>query len=80
MFRSINFIRDGYIAAVASSTVTYHGYYQPKTAPTGAVDTSVAQFLIAKETKDASGVTTSLQWASRSMDQVWDNRASLTYY
>lgn len=80
MFRSIHFLREGYIADVASSTVTYHGYYQPQTSPTGAVSTSVAQFLIAKETKNASGVTTSLQWASRSMDQIWDNRASLTYY
>lgn len=80
MFRSIHFIREGYISEVASSTVVYHGYYQPQIAPAGAVSTSLPQFLIAKETKDGSGNTIALQWASISMNQIWDNRASLTYY
>lgn len=89
MFRPFDFIKDNYIADIVSSTVIYHGFYIPggPLLSGGTVDTSKAQFLIAKEVKDASGYTTSWKWAmttsgnsTATYDQIWDNRASLNYY
>jgi len=86
MFRSFNFIKESYVADIVSALLTYHGFYQApnglnQTSLTGggALDTSVAQFMIAKEVKDASGNTTSMKWASQQFNQIWDNRAALTY-
>jgi hypothetical protein len=77
-FREFNFIKESYLGDIASPTVTYHGFYVPSN--TGvAVSTSVAQFLIAKETKDVNGNTTSMKYSGRSYDQIWDNRASIYY-
>ena len=77
-FRPIDFIKDSYLADYASPTVTYHGFYVPNNTGTPIV-TSVAQFLIAKETKDVSGRIISFKWSGRIYDQIWDNRAALSY-
>lgn len=87
-FRTFNFTKDGYIADIASSTTIYHGFYNadPQTVKlsSGSLDTASAQFMIAKETRNGSGDTTNMQWASTAgnpltYNQVWDNRVSLTY-
>lgn len=54
-----------------SAALTYHGQ-----AARG-VDTSVAGWFITRITK--SGTVTSVDLASTGFDQIWDNRASLTY-
>lgn len=81
MFRPIDLTKDSYIADIVSALLTYHGFYSPDHPLTsgGTVDTSKPQFMIAKEVKDASGNTTSMKWASVSYDQIWNDRASLTY-
>jgi hypothetical protein len=90
MFRPFNFIKDGYIADIVSSTSVYHGFYNPSTAKLSgsALDTSKTQFMVAHETRDVSGNTTKMEWAIASdrlgktaptYDQIWDNRATLTY-
>jgi len=85
VFRSFNFIKESYIADVVSAVLVYHGFYQ---APNGlnqtsisggVVDPAIAQFMIAKEVRDVSGNTTSMKWASQSFDQIWNNRAALSY-
>lgn len=80
-FVPYDYIKDSFLSDPASSTVTYFGFYNPTIAQTsgGTVDTSKAQFLIVKQTVDASGNVLSFKWASRSYDQIWDNRASITY-
>lgn len=55
----------------AGSGVTYIGE-----APVGAA-TSAADWRIQKIT--VSGSTTTITWASSKFDQIWDNRASLSY-
>lgn len=86
-FRPFNFIKDGYIADYANATTVYHGFYNPDPRTSLALDsalsTSTAQFLIAKETLSGTN-TTKMEWAYTSgqpitYNQVWDNRASLTY-
>jgi len=78
MFRPFNFIKDSFLQDVASPTVIYYGFYNPTNTGTG-VDTAVAQFKIAKETKSVGGVTTSFKWCGQSYDQIWNNRATLNY-
>ena len=81
MFVPFNFTKDSYIADIASPTITYHGFYLPSNAVLSgaAVDQSISQFLCAKETKDASGNTVSMQWASPSYDHAWTGHAGYTY-
>jgi hypothetical protein len=81
MFVPYDFIKDNLVVDVASATVSYFGYYHPTTVQKsgGVVDTSKAQFLIMKQTKDGSGNITKIQWASRTYDKIWNDRASLTY-
>lgn len=59
----------------ASSTITYSG----KAAAGSA--TNVAVWQISKLTFDADGNLLSQKWANASgnFDQIWDNRASLSY-
>jgi hypothetical protein len=59
----------------ASSTVTYMGLAAPGTA------TSAALWQISKITFDGSGNFLSQKWAdgNGNLDNVWDDRASLTY-
>lgn len=80
-FVPYDYTKDSYLGDPASSTVFYYGYYNPTIVQTtgGVVDTSKAQFLVLKVTKDVSGNILSWKWASRTYDQIWDNRASLTY-
>lgn len=89
-FRPYNFIKDGYIADIVSSTLVYHGFYNPdpqtlKVTALGALDTSKAQFSMVKETRSVSGDTTKMEWAytdgqPMTYNQIWDNRAtSVTY-
>jgi len=54
-----------------SSSLTYHGQAVRGTA------TSAAGWFITRITK--SGTVTSIDLASSGFDQVWDDRASLTY-
>ena len=82
MFVPFNFTKDSYLADIASGTVTYHAFYlpsNPKLTGGGALDEAVAQFLIAKETKDVSGNTISMKWASTSYDKAWTGHAGLTF-
>ena len=89
-FRPFNLIKDGYIADIVSTTLVYHGFYSPDPTSTkttgGALDTAIAQFMVAKEVKSAGGDTTSMKWAVDSgltigctYNQIWNNRATLTY-
>ena len=86
MFRSFNFIKESYIADVVSAILIYHGFYQApnglnQTTLTGggALDTAAPQFMIAKEVRDVAGNTISFKWASQQYNQIYDNRAALTY-
>ncbi len=80
-FVPYDYTKDSFLSDPASATVKYIGYYNPQTSQTsgGVVDTSKAQFLIVKQVTDVSGNVLSFKWASRTYDQVWDNRATLTY-
>ena len=55
----------------ASATVTYVGYSHTGNA------TSAGKWLIKKVS--VSGNVTTTQWASEEANQIWDNRASLSY-
>ena len=80
--QSYNSFKDGYVADYASATTIYHGFYKIRNDENGeaiAVATSAALFKIAEETRDGSGNTTSMKWVSNSYNQIWDNRAALTY-
>lgn len=92
MFRPFDQIKDSYIADTSGVTTIYHGFYAPggtyNGVSAGSIDTSKAQFKIAKETRDGSGNTTSMVWATPTTmttpgvaqyDQIWNNRASLNY-
>ena len=78
MFREFNFIKESYICDPVSAILVYHGWYAPSNTGTP-VDTAKAQFLIAKEVKNAGGITTSMKWSGRSYDQIWDNRGTINY-
>ena len=84
-FRAFNFIKDSYIADNVSAILVYHGFYQAPnnlnqtTLSGGVLDITAAQFMIAKEVRDAGGNTTSMKWVSNSYDQIWNNRAALSY-
>lgn len=80
-FVPYDFTKDSFLSDPASATVTYFGFYDPQycTTSAGAVDQSVAQFLIVRQVVDGSGNVTSFKWASRSYNQIWADRASLTY-
>jgi len=82
VFRPNDFIRSSCVIDVVSSTVIYYGYYHPNTTHTTTgpvVDPAIAQFQIMKETRDVSGNTIKLQYADIGFNQIWNNRASLTY-
>ena len=59
----------------ASSTISYFGSASPGSA------TSSSKWQIRRQTKDSQGRTTKIEFAAQkaSFDQVWDNRATLTY-
>jgi hypothetical protein len=58
-----------------SATVTYYGYASPGTL------TTAAAWRIVKETMDSQGRTISIEYAGGASErnQIWDNRASLSY-
>jgi len=57
----------------ASGTVTYFGYAVPGT------DEGKAGWLIVKQTISGSVISLDLAEASRDFDQVWNDRATLSY-
>ena len=73
VFRPNDFIRSSCVIDVVSSTVIYYGYYHPNTTHTTTgpvVDPAIAH---------VSGNTIKLQYADIGFNQIWNNRASLTY-
>lgn len=79
-FRPIDQTRDTVNIDYVSSVLQYHGFAKPGTA------TSSANWKVAKVTLNASGDITQMIWAGSSAtglyghyNQIWDNRASLTY-
>ena len=63
------------ISETASPTITYLGSSRPGSA------TSAAAWRISRITFDGSGNYTGQKWAdgNGNYDNIWDNRASLTY-
>ena len=81
MFRPIDFTKDSFLADYSGVTTIYYGFYtvdQPLTSG-GVVDQTKAQFLIVRQIVDGSGNTTSFKWASNKYDQIYADRATLTY-
>jgi len=78
-FRPIDQTKDTVNIDYVSSVLQYHGFAKPGTA------TSSALWKVAKVTLNASGDITQMIWAGTAAigygqyNQVWDNRASLTY-
>lgn len=66
--------KDTIIREVVDATKQYVGY----ATPASSAATSAAVWKICKITS-AGGEVTNVQWVSRKYDQIWDNRAALTY-
>ena len=77
-FRPIAFTKDSFICDPVSAVVLYYGFYRPNNSGT-TINTATAQFLIARETRNAGGTTLTFKYAGNDYNQIWDNRAALSY-
>ena len=73
-FRPFDRVKETIKREVVDATTTYVGY---ATAANSAA-TSAAVWKICKITS-SGGEVTDVTWASSKYDQIWDNRASLSY-
>lgn len=72
--RIIDILRDADKIDQVSETLSYIGWHRP-----GSSTTSAAVWRIARRSQ--TGTVWSYEWAdgNRNYDNIWDNRASLTY-